>query len=194
MISTRRSNYLALLAAAVFLITGLVAAQGQETNLTEPTQTTEKSINFEGFMAFSERTMVYRADRLVNLDEFLELAEGRDTIILDSRSAEAFAAGHIEGAVHLNFSDFTEDKLAYVIPDRGTRILIYCNNNFIDDVEPVPAKSPQLALNIPTFVNLFGYGYLNVYELGEMVQLDDDRLNWQSAPESGRARIQTAAL
>ncbi|MEM7663244.1 MAG: rhodanese-like domain-containing protein [Pseudomonadota bacterium] len=192
--STRRSNYIALLAATVFLATGLIAAQGQDVDLTDRPQTTEHSINFPGFLAFSERTMEYRADRLITLDQFLELAGGHDTIILDSRSADAFAAGHIEGAINLNFSDFTERKLADVIPDRATRILIYCNNNFIDDVEPVPAKSAQLALNIPTFVNLFGYGYLNVYELGEMVSLDDDRLNWVASEEVLDHEIQTAAL
>jgi len=181
--STRRSNYIALFTAAVFLVTGLVAAQSQEADLAAPRMSTDNSIRFAGFMAFSERTMAYRADRLITLEDFNELAEDRNTIILDSRSAAAFDAGHIEGAINLNFADFTEDKLADVIPDRTTRILIYCNNNFIDDVEPVPAKSAQLALNIPTFVNLFGYGYMNVYELGEMVSLNDPAISWVSTPQ-----------
>lgn len=181
--STRRSNYLALLTAALFLFTGLFTAQGQEDSLPEPTISTKHSINFDGFIAFSERTMEYRADRLISLDKFMAFADEYDTIILDTRSADAFDAGHIDGAIHLNFSDFTEAKLADVIPDRATRILIYCNNNFLDDIEPVPAKSSQLALNIPTFVNLFGYGYLNVYELGEMVSLDDPRLGWTPSEE-----------
>ncbi|MEO0883440.1 MAG: rhodanese-like domain-containing protein [Pseudomonadota bacterium] len=192
--STRRSNYLALLTAAIFLMTGLFTAQGQDNASPAPIVTTERAINFDGFLAFSERTMAYRADRLISLDDFLTFAGEYDTIILDTRSASAFAEGHIDGAVHLNFSDFTERKLADIVPDRATRILIYCNNNFIEDAEPVPAKSPQLALNIPTFVNLFGYGYLNVYELGEMVSLDDPRLTWVTS-EDMRAPItaQTAA-
>ncbi|MEM9668990.1 MAG: rhodanese-like domain-containing protein [Pseudomonadota bacterium] len=182
--STRRSNYIALLTAALFLVSGLVAAQSQEASRSEPIQMTENTIRFPGFIAFSERTMAYRADRLINLDVFNQMASERSTIILDTRSVAAFNEGHLEGAVNLTFADFTEDKLAEVIPDRTTRILIYCNNNFVDDVEPVPAKSPQLALNIPTFVNLFGYGYMNVYELGELVSLDDERLSWTQGPEA----------
>ncbi|HCJ80276.1 MAG TPA: rhodanese-like domain-containing protein, partial [Erythrobacter sp.] len=53
------------------------------------------------------------------------------------------------GAIHLNFSDFTDDKLAKIIPSRDTRILIYCNNNFTDNVAPVPVKRIELALNVP---------------------------------------------
>ncbi|MEE2877433.1 MAG: rhodanese-like domain-containing protein, partial [Pseudomonadota bacterium] len=57
-------------------------------------------------------------------------------------------------------------------------ILIYCNNNFEDDVEPVMLKRAPLALNIPTFINLVGYGYENVYELGELVSIRDETVNW----------------
>lgn len=102
------------------------------------------------------------------------------TIVLDTRSAEAFAAGHVEGAVHLNFSDFTEAALAERIPDRTTRILIYCNNNFLDDAPPVVLKRAPLALNVPTFVNLWGYGYENVYELADLVETSDPRVGWAS--------------
>ncbi|MCH2458294.1 MAG: rhodanese-like domain-containing protein, partial [Henriciella sp.] len=63
------------------------------------------------------------------------------------------------------------------------RILIYCNNNFADDIAPVMLKRAPLALNIPTFINLHGYGYTNVYELGELVSTSDPDVNWVSAPQ-----------
>ena len=78
--------------------------------------------------------------------------------------------------MHLNFSDFTAAKLAAVIPDKNTRILIYCNNNLEDDSQNFPAKSMPLALNIPTFINLYGYGYTNIYELSSLVSVTDPRL------------------
>ena len=56
----------------------------------------------------------------------------------------------------LPFSDFTDEKLAKVIPEKTTRILIYCNNNFSDNVNPIMLKRIELALNVPTFVNLWG--------------------------------------
>lgn len=36
-----------------------------------------------------------------------------------------------------------------------------------------------LALNIPTYINLFGYGYKNVYELNELVDVHDPRISFE---------------
>jgi hypothetical protein len=36
------------------------------------------------------------------------------------------------------------------------------------------------ALNIPTDINLYGYGYKNVYELDELISLFDQRINYES--------------
>ena len=103
------------------------------------------------------------------------------TIILDTRSREAFALGHIDGAINLPFSDFTDAKLAAVIPSHDTRILIYCNNNFADNVDPVMLKRVELALISPTFINLHGYGYENVYELGELTETSHPDVHWVSS-------------
>jgi len=91
------------------------------------------------------------------------------TIILDTRSKAAYEARHIKGAVHLNFSEFTEEKLKKVIPSKDTKVLIYCNNNFIGDPMWMARKAAPLALNIPTFINLYGYGYKNIFELGNLL-------------------------
>jgi len=73
--------------------------------------------------------------------------------------------------VNLPFSDFTQDKLKAVLGDNRDRpIFIYCNNNFTDDAVPVASKLAPLALNIPTFINLVGYGYTNVWELGDTIK------------------------
>lgn len=176
---TKRSNCLALLTAALFVATGLLAATAQEPHSTS-FESTERSVDFPAFMVIAEEAMRYRQDRLVSLDTFRAMAAEDNTIILDTRSAKAFAVGHISGAINLTFSDFTELKLADKVPSRDTRILIYCNNNFADNAAPVPTKSPALALNVPTFINLYGYGYLDIYELGERMNLDDPRLGWVS--------------
>ena len=39
-------------------------------------------------------------------------------------------------------------------------------------------KSAPLSLNIQTFINLYGYGYRNVYELGEVVNFNDLAVRW----------------
>ncbi|MEL6753403.1 MAG: rhodanese-like domain-containing protein [Pseudomonadota bacterium] len=176
--SARRNTLLALLALAAFVFAGASAAQEP----TEPVRA-EAAIDFPGFLGLSQEVMALREERLVSLEDFNAMAAEPGTIILDTRSAEAFAAGHISGAVHLNFSDFTDEKLARVIGAKDTRILIYCNNNFADNIAPVVLKRVELALNIPTFVNLHGYGYTHVYELAELVSIDDPEVNW--ARDSG---------
>ena len=88
----------------------------------------------------------------------------------------AFRAGHIAGAVNLPLTDFTAESLARVVGrNRNRPILIYCNNNFRNDRAPVMLKRAPLALNIQTFINLYGYGYRNVYELGRRDRLQRSR-------------------
>lgn len=128
-------------------------------------KTVPDKINYVGFVELSDSLSTYRETRLVNESTFNTFRKESSTIILDTRSKQAYDEIHIKGAIHLNFSDFTEDKLKALIPDNTTRILIYCNNNF-DSLKPsLFDKSIRLALNIPTFINLYGYGYKNIYEL-----------------------------
>lgn len=143
-------------------------------------QTTEDTIDYPGFSSLVEEVEPYRESRLIDLETFLSYAEDENTIILDSRSAYAFEEGHIDGAINLPFSDFTQSKLDKVLGDKSKRILIYCNNNFSDDISPVMKKSIELALNIPTFINLYGYGYQNIYELEDVISIDDDRIRFVS--------------
>jgi hypothetical protein len=39
----------------------------------------------------------------------------------------------------------------------------------------------MMALNIPTYVNLYGYGYHNVYELNELVNVNDPRITFEGS-------------
>jgi hypothetical protein len=138
-------------------------------------------IDYDAFQLMTAEVAILRADRLLPKPDFFQRAGADGALLLDTRSAAAFAAGHIEGAVNLPFSDFTESSLRAVIgDDRSRAIYIYCNNNFSDDVVPVRTKRAPLALNIPTFINLVGYGYANVWELGETMPLAD--VNWVSSP------------
>ena len=131
-------------------------------------------IDYDGFLALAAKLQPVRDRHRLERDTFLERVAQEGALLLDTRSAAAFAQGHIEGAVNLPFSDFTEEKLRAVIGDDPDRaIYIYCNNNFSDDVAPIMAKSAPLALNIPTFINLHGYGYANVWELAGVMPTSD---------------------
>ena len=37
----------------------------------------------------------------------------------------------------------------------------------------------MMALNVPTYINLYGYGYQNVYELDELVNVSDQRIEFE---------------
>ncbi|MEO1045652.1 MAG: rhodanese-like domain-containing protein [Pseudomonadota bacterium] len=140
---------------------------------------TEAQVDYQGFAELTDKVFAYRQQRLVSLEEFNRRAATEDVLILDTRSAAAFAAGHVKGAVNLPFSDFTDEKLRKVIgDDQDRQILIYCNNNFRDNAFPVVGKKATLALNIPTFINLYGYGYRNVYELKGSYYLADPEIAW----------------
>lgn len=184
---TKRNAILGLLTIAAFVGCGLLAsAEAQDV------QIGEAKIDYNGFLGLSGKIAAYRQARLVGLETFNAMKAEPGTVLLDTRSSEAFHMGHIDGAVNLNFSDFTDDKLAKVLSDKSTRILIYCNNNFSDNVAPVMLKRMELALNVPTFINLYGYGYENIYELRGAHSMRDAEINWVSdrAGMAGSAIVQ----
>lgn len=180
------------LAFAMPLLAG--AACAQEANYPKA------KVSFNDFKGLVAEVEVHRADRLVDLDTFLRMSKEPGAVILDTRSTFRFERIHVKGARHLSFSDFTQDNLRSVIPSFETTVLIYCNNNFEGNetdfaskvampltrpgVSPAEqfaaqAKPLMMALNIPTYVNLYGYGYRNVYELHELVDVNDPRITFE---------------
>ena len=182
------------------------------TNVTPSQQTAypRAKVSFEDFKVLVDEVEEHRASRLIDLDTFLAMSREPGTIVLDTRSAHRYRRIHVEGAKHLSFTDFTQASLGAVIPSLETRVLIYCNNNF--DGDPVdfaskvalplaaasgtsasPARLPAraqpltMALNIPTYLNLYGYGYRNVYELDELVDVADPRLGFEGTAVDRRA-------
>jgi phage shock protein E len=146
---------------------------------------TPSRVDYAGFVSLTAKLQAGRAAHLVSLDRFWALAADGETLILDARSRDAFARGHIAGAVNLPLTDFTAQSLARTIGDPSRRLLIDCNNNFVNDTDPVVTKQVRLALNIQTFINLRGYGYGNIYELAEAVDFNSPRVRWvkgESAP------------
>jgi len=157
---------------------------------------TKAYVDFDYFEKVAKEAKEHRKSRLINFETFINYSKESNTIILDTRSKRMYDRMHIKGAVHINFSDFTQAYLSEIIPDTNTRILIYCNNNFKQEqvfvevfvtkmVLPASMKSSSaiqqtpvntMALNIPTYINLFGYNYKNVYELSELVSTKHESL------------------
>jgi hypothetical protein len=158
-------------------------------------------VSFDDFKKLVVEVEPHRAERLIDLDTFLKMSQEPGVIVLDARSTFRYERIHVKGAKHLSFTDFTQSDLAKVIPSPDTKILIYCNNNFdgnqVDFMSkmaaPLPrpgspaaevaaeAKPVMLALNIPTYITLYGYGYRNVYELNELVKVTDPRIKFEGS-------------
>ena len=145
-------------------------------------------IDYDGFEKMAVEVGKLRAERRITEAEFLRLAAEPGTVILDTRSKAKFDKLHVKGALHLNFSDFTQEALAKLIPDPGTRILIYCNNNFDNEPKLFTGKRAEVALNIPTFINLHAYGYKNVRELKPYLDVKTTKIPFAGSSVEGEER------
>lgn len=175
-------NWLALpLALAAFA----VPAAARERPAANP------QFDYAGFSRLVEELGPVREAHRLPWVEFAARARAEGAILLDARTPGAFARGHLKGAVNLPFTEFSAESLREVLgADTNRPIYIYCNNNFRDHRPPVALKSAPLALNIPTFVNLHGYGYTNVWELADLIATTDAGVEWVSSdgtePGNGR--------
>ena len=149
-----------VLAAAAMLALATVARAEAQDVIENP------AIDMPGYLHAASKAALYRDRHRVTEREFARLARLPDTVILDARSREKYDLMHVAGAINLSFPDIAVTTLWERIPARSTRILIYCNNNFVDAPGPFPTKLPAASLNLSTYIALYTYGYRNVWELG----------------------------
>lgn len=138
------------------------------------------AIDMPGFLRVSEEVSRYRETRRISEADFIRMSREPGTIVLDARSQDTFDLLHVKGAIHLDYTDFGAGTLARTIPDKSTRILIYCNNNFLHSPVAFFSKMPTQSLNLSTFVALYDYGYRNVYELAPQIDVRHARLDFES--------------
>jgi len=140
------------------------------------------AIDMDGYLRVSHEAAQHREARRVSEEEFIRMSRKPGTVVLDARSREKFDELHVKGAINLPFPDIAIESLKATIPEKSTRILIYCNNNFANAEGPFPAKIARASLNLSTYIALYSYGYRNVYELGPFVDLKDSKLEFASRP------------
>jgi len=128
-------------------------------------------IDYGAFQADVQKVGELRKTRRVTEAEFIRMSANPGTVILDARSREKFELLHIRGAKNLSLPDITAEELAKIIPSKKTRVLIYCNNNFLNEPRAFPSKNLNASLNVYTFNVLYAYGYTNVYELGPLIDI-----------------------
>lgn len=162
----------------IFFSVVLVCLAASTLNAAEKT-IPNRLINYDQFLRDARVVAELRNQRRVTEEEFLKMAQDPATVIFDARSSEKYRKLHIKGAKHLSLPDITAEELAKLIPNKNTRILIYCNNNFENEVRAFPAKVASTSLNIYTFNTLYGYGYKNVYELGPLIDITKSKLPFE---------------
>jgi hypothetical protein len=140
------------------------------------------AIDMPGYLQVSREAAEHRESRLVSEEEFIRMSREPGTVVLDARSREKFDELHVRDALSLPFPDIAVESLKAAIPDKGARILIYCNNNFANAEGPFPAKIARASLNLSTYIALYSYGYRNVYELEPLIDLKASKLPFVSRP------------
>jgi hypothetical protein len=138
------------------------------------------AIDMPGYLRVAREAAEHRATRRVSEAEFIRMSREPGTVILDARSKEKYDQLHIKGAINLSFPDIAVSTLESTIPDRSTRVLIYCNNNFANADGPFPAKLATASLNLSTYIALYDYGYRNVYELAPLIDIRSSQLEFES--------------
>ena len=139
------------------------------------------AIDMQGYLLVSAEAAKHREARRLSEDDFIRMSREPGTVILDARSKQKFDELHIKGAINLSFPDIAVESLKQTFPDKNARILIYCNNNFRGEERAFPTKMPTASLNLSTYIALYTYGYMNVYELGPLIDVKNSKLELVSS-------------
>ena len=86
--------------------------------------------------------------------------ENKAVILIDLRAKEAFAAGHIRGAINVPVELLTLEHLQTIVPDSDFPIVVYCANNFM------PTR--MIALTTLGYPAIEQLGYRNVRRLEDL--------------------------
>lgn len=167
------------LTAALFLLFSIAVA----VNAQKAAEIPNPAIDPKAFMKLAGEAIELREKRRLTEEDFIKASKEAGVIVLDARSKQKFDELHIKGAVNLSFPDITVDSLATMFPDKNSKILIYCNNNFTNAEDAFPRKMAPASLNLSTYISLYTYGYTNVYELGPLLDAKVTKLELVSAKQ-----------
>jgi rhodanese-related sulfurtransferase len=166
-----KSPYLSLF---ITILTLTVSAVAEE-------KIPNRLIDYDGFLQIVASSKESRETNRLTEADFISAMESGKYILLDARSKVNYDLRHIKGAINLPFTEFSEKSLADIIKNKESRILIYCNNNFTGSPVAMVSKSASASLNLSTQASLRAYGYLNIYELGPLLDVKTSKIPFLGA-------------
>ncbi len=164
----------------LFLLTLTILCVVPLANAQNKARIANPAIDMQGYLRVSGEAAKHREARRLSEADFIRMSSEPGTVILDARSRQKFDELHIRGAINLSFSDIAVESLGRTFPDKNARILIYCNNNFQGEEKAFPTKIAVASLNLSSYIALYSYGYMNVYELGPLIDVKTSKLEFVS--------------
>ena len=65
---------------------------------------------------------------IISAEEVIEMILANpELIVIDSRKKTEYIKGHIEGAINILNTELGPEELEFIVPDRNTALLFYCN-------------------------------------------------------------------
>lgn len=112
MLWMRKIKFLMALSLVLLVLTGCQAV----TNTVEPVATE----------AVATEEVAKAEYKKISAEEAKALMDEGDYLVVDVRSAQEFATGHIEGAVNHDVQDLA--NIAKTVPDLESKVLVYCRS------------------------------------------------------------------
>ena len=171
--------------ALLIAILGLTTNRQAQAQM--PAAIENPAIDMEGHLRVAAEAAKHRQSRRLTEDAFLSMMREEGTVVLDARSRDKYEELHVAGAINLPFPDITVASLDRLLPDKNVRVLIYCNNNFVNAEKSFPSKISRSSLNVSTYITLYDYGYRNIYELGPLLDARTTRIPFEGTAKASLA-------
>ncbi len=104
----------------------------------------------------------------ISFEQFKKESQNSGVVILDLRSEAEYKEGHFKGA-RLMGADIKEEKLKQLVPNKQSKIIVYCTNTFF--------PSRRISLNNVCLPQIIALGYPNVFVIEEIWHKDFDEMS-----------------
>ncbi len=104
----------------------------------------------------------------ISFEQFKKESQNSGVVILDLRSEAEYKDGHFKGA-RLMGADIKEEKLKQLVPNKQSKIIVYCTNTFF--------PSRRISLNNVCLPQIIALGYPNVFVIEEIWHKDFDEIS-----------------